>query len=71
MKKTTTIRNTISTMSKNKEMFLSYLEFNKIQYVIVQKPFTFELFNWDKLFQHRCLKEDIGCDMKDSYDYLG
>ena len=36
MKKTTTLRNTISTMSKNIEMFLSYLEFNKIQYVIVQ-----------------------------------
>ena len=48
-------------------MFLSYLEFNKIQYVIVQKPFTFELFNWDKLFKHRCLKQDIGSDMKDSY----
>ena len=67
MKKTTTLRNTISTMSKNIEMFLSYLEFNKIQYVIVQKPFTFELFNWDKLFKHRCLKQDIGSDMKDSY----
>ena len=48
-------------------MFLSYLEFNKIQYVIVTKPFTFELFNWDKLFKHRCLKQDIGSDMKDSY----
>ena len=67
MKKTTTLRNTISTMSKNIEMFLSYLEFNKIQYVIVQKPFTFELFNWDKLFKHRCLKQDIGVDMKDAH----
>ena len=59
VKKTTTLKNTISTLSRNVEMFLSYLELNKIQYIIVQKPFTFQLFNWNKWFEHRCLKKGI------------
>ena len=57
--KTISLKNTISSLGRNIEMFLSYLELNKIQYVIVQKPFTFQLFNWDKHFEHRCLKKGI------------
>ena len=39
-KKTISLQSTIADVSKNIEMFLSYLEFNNVQYIIVQEPFT-------------------------------
>ena len=58
-KRTISLQSTISDVSKNIEMFLSYLEFNNVQYIIVQEPFTHTIWNFEKHFQHRCLNKGI------------
>ena len=58
-RKTISFNNVVSNVSRNVEMFLSYLEFNNVQYVIVQKPFCLNLYNFKEQLEHRCIKKGI------------
>ena len=58
-KKTISFQNVVASVSRNVEMFLSYLEFNDIQYMVVQHPFCLNLYNFEKQLGHRCIKKGI------------